>query len=90
PDEVSGERKVATYRLVARRDWPDLAAFNRFFWMSGEHLREALRRYPTLASKEIRHATGPGGTASTCRALGIEPQIFLSHEDWLKSLARND
>ena len=94
--EENGGRKVATYRLEAKTEWPDFSTFNVFFWPSGEHAREALKRFPDLAvssgsrSSSISHACGAGATRLTCRHLGLPVKCYLSHKDWLKSLGIDD
>lgn len=84
---TEGAQQVfATYRLRPKSDeaWAELANKQHFFWASGSLFTEALRRFPALC--EARHSCGPGHTRLTIRsALGRDPEIFLSHQEWLDS-----
>lgn len=76
---------LATYRLVARDGDVDLAGRKHFFWKSGSSFEHALSRNPWL--KEMNHYCGPGNTQRILRWCGVEPKVFLDHEQWLKEMA---
>jgi hydroxymethylbilane synthase len=83
----TGMEKLATYRLIARSDPPDLSRYTHFFWTSGSRFLEAVERQPALLDRW--HACGPGNTWKIVRdRLGGEDRldIWLSHADWMKEL----
>ena len=77
---------LATYRLVPRNDKLDLAGRTHFFWKSGSSFEYALSRNPEL--KEMTHYCGPGNTQRVLRQHGIEPIVFLDHDQWLKEMSQ--
>jgi hydroxymethylbilane synthase len=63
---------------------PALSGKKYFFWNSGSSFEYALAHRPSL--KERKHFCGPGNTARILKRNGIEPHIFLDHEQWLKEM----
>ena len=81
-----GEMPVlATYRLVPRNGLLDLKGRKHFFWKSGSTFEYALSQNPWL--KDMKHYCGPGNTFRILRQHGIEPVVFLDHEQWLKEMS---
>ncbi len=81
---AAGMRSLATYRLVARRDAPDLKGKTHFFWTSGTAFDRALELEPGI--RKAYHACGPGLTlAHLRRRLGPDARIdvVLGREAWL-------
>lgn len=81
---------LATYRLVPDPAAPagglvDLADREYFFWMSGSSFQEALAVAPWLREKV--HFCGPGNTREALVAAGIEPHVFLDHQQWLAEMS---
>jgi hydroxymethylbilane synthase len=76
---------LATYRLVPRNGKLNLEGRKHFFWKSGSSFRYALSQNPWL--KEKRHYCGPGNTQRILREQGIEPIVFMNHEQWLKEMS---
>jgi hydroxymethylbilane synthase len=73
-----------TYDLLPGES-PDLAGKKDFYWGSGSAFVAALHRYPEI--RGARHASGPGRTHETLRAvLGKDAkiEIELSYAAWLK------
>ena len=77
---------LATYRLVPRDGELDLAGRKHFFWKSGSSFAYALTQNPWL--KEMSHYCGPGNTQRILRQQGIEPKVFLDHEQWLEEMTQ--
>jgi hydroxymethylbilane synthase len=77
---------LATYRLVPRNDRLDLAGRRHFFWKSGSSFAYALSQNPWL--KEMNHYCGPGNTQRILREHGVEPTVFLDHEQWLEEMTQ--
>jgi len=75
---------LATYRLVPRDGRLDLAGRKHFFWKSGSSFEYALSQNPWL--KKLQHYCGPGNTQRILRKHGIEPMVFLDHEQWLEEM----
>jgi hydroxymethylbilane synthase len=81
----NGMRSLATYRLVPKTDAPSLEGKQYFFWSSGSAFERALSLNPWL--KSMTHFCGPGNTQKALERNGVEPHIFLSHEQWLKEMS---
>jgi hydroxymethylbilane synthase len=77
---------LATYRLVPRDGGLDLAGRNHFFWKSGSSFEYALSQNSWL--KEMSHYCGPGNTQRILRKHGVEPKVFLDHEQWLEEMSQ--
>jgi len=77
---------LATYRLVPRDGRLDLAGRKHFFWKSGSSFEYALSQNPWL--QEMSHYCGPGNTQRTLLKHGIEPMVFLDHEQWLEEMTQ--
>lgn len=75
---------LATYRLTPRAEVPDLSGRRCFFWSSGSSFMHALARYPEL--REQMHCCGPGNTQRVLQQAGVEPHIFLDHQQWLAEM----
>ena len=75
---------LATYRLMPRDGRLDIAGREHFFWKSGSSFEYALSQNPWL--KEMQHYCGPGNTQRILRKHGIEPKVFLDHEQWLEEM----
>jgi hydroxymethylbilane synthase len=75
---------LATYRLVPKGGRIDLSGKKHFFWKSGSSFEYALSQNPWL--KEMNHYCGPGNTQGILRKHGIEPMVFLDHEQWLEEM----
>jgi hydroxymethylbilane synthase len=84
----NGVRTVATYRLTAKEEAPNVDGKQYFFWSSGSAFERALNLNPWL--KSMTHFCGPGNTQKALERNGIEPHIFLSHEQWLEEMAVRD
>jgi hydroxymethylbilane synthase len=78
---------LATYQLVPRNGAVDLKGRRHFFWKSGSSFEYALAQNPWL--RDMKHYCGPGNTQLTLRKHGIEPIVFLDHEQWLKEILQN-
>lgn len=79
-------RTLATYRLVEAAPFelePD--RYDYFFWTSGSNFRFALARAPWLREKV--HFCGPGNTWRALVEAGIEPHVFLDHQQWLAEMS---
>ena len=78
---------LGTYRLVPRREQPDLRGKSHLYWMSGSSFERAVRLYPEL--KNAHHACGPGKTYDLLQEI-LGPAgsvtIFLSYEAWLEHI----
>jgi hydroxymethylbilane synthase len=77
---------LATYRLVPRDGELDLAGRKHFFWKSGSSFAYALSQNPWLP--EMSHYCGPGNTQRILRKHGVEPTVFLDHEQWLEEMSQ--
>ena len=82
----NGARALATYRLVPKADAPNIEGKKYFFWSSGSAFERALSLNWWL--KSMTHFCGPGNTQKTLERNGVEPHIFLSHEQWLREMVR--
>jgi hydroxymethylbilane synthase len=83
----SGLSELATYRLAPKANVPVLSGKKDFFWMSASAFVAALALYPEI--RGARHASGPGRTHDTLRAvLGRDAkiEIELSYSAWLKRM----
>jgi hydroxymethylbilane synthase len=83
----NGVRALATYRLIPKADAPNVDGKQYFFWSSGSAFERALSLNPWLRS--MTHFCGPGNTQKTLERNGVEPHIFLSHEQWLQEMCQN-
>jgi hydroxymethylbilane synthase len=81
----NGMRVLGTYRLVSKADVPNLEGKQYFFWSSGSAFERALSLNPWL--KSTMHFCGPGNTQKALERNGIEPHVFLSHEQWLREMS---
>ncbi len=80
-----GNEAVATYRLVGKDNAPNLDGKKYFFWTSGSSFERALSLNPWL--KTMTHFCGPGNTQKALQKNGVEPHIFLDHEQWLEEIS---
>ncbi|HKP38864.1 MAG TPA: hypothetical protein VJT71_18545 [Pyrinomonadaceae bacterium] len=80
----NGMTSVATYRLVEKTGNPDLHGKRYFFWTSGSSFERALELNPAI--KPLTHFCGPGNTHRTLLRNGVEPHVFLDHDEWLKEM----
>ena len=78
---------LATYRLEPCDGGLDLAGRKHFFWKSGSSFEYALSQNPWLP--EMSHYCGPGNTRRILRKHGVEPTVFLDHEQWLEEMCQN-
>jgi hydroxymethylbilane synthase len=78
---------VATYRLAPRNGALDLSGKKHFFWQSGSSFEYALSQHPWL--KQMKHYCGPGNTQQILRQHGVEPTVFLNHEQWLAEMGQS-
>ena len=76
---------LATYRLVPKGESIDLRGKKYFFWTSGSAFAYALSQNPWL--NQMVHFCGPGNTQKILQRHGIEPHIFLNHDQWLKEMS---
>lgn len=81
----NGMQALPTYRLIPKDVGPNLESKQYFFWTSGSSFERALRLHPWM--KSITHFCGPGNTQRTLQRHGIEPHVFLDHEQWLKEMS---
>jgi hydroxymethylbilane synthase len=81
----NGIQKLATYRLIPKETNPILKGKQYFFWTSGSSFERALSLNPWL--KSMTHFCGPGHTQITLQRYGIEPHVFLDHEQWLREVS---
>jgi hydroxymethylbilane synthase len=81
----NGTRGLATYRLVPKVDAPNIDGKKYFFWSSGSAFERAAALNPWI--KVMTHFCGPGNTQKTLERRGIEPHVFLSHEQWLQEMS---
>jgi len=85
PDDRAGMPSLATYDLFPGVHAPNLTGKKDFFWTSGSAFVAALARHPEI--RGARHASGPGRTAETLRAvLGKDAkiEIELGYSAWLR------
>ena len=82
----NGMRMLPTYRLVAKDSAPNLDGKQYFFWSSGSSFERALQRHPWI--KSMTHFCGPGNTQKALQKHGIEPHVFLDHDQWLKEMSQ--
>jgi hydroxymethylbilane synthase len=75
---------LPTYRLLPKDSGPDLEGKQYFFWTSGSGFERALRLNPWI--KPMTHFCGPGNTQRTLQRHGIEPHVFLDHDQWLREM----
>lgn len=78
---------LATYRIVPKREADGLRAKKYFFWTSGSAFEYALSQSPWL--KEMTHFCGPGNTQRILERHGIEPHVFLDHQQWLDEMRQD-
>jgi len=78
---------LATYRLIPKDESPNLDGKQCFFWTSGSAFERAVGLNSRL--KSMTHFCGPGNTQKTLERNGVEPHIFLSHEQWLREMCQN-
>ena len=78
-------RVLPTYRLIPKDVGPNIDGRQYFFWMSGSSFERALSMNPWLQS--MTHFCGPGNTQRTLQRHGIEPHVFLDHEQWLREMS---
>ncbi len=83
----NGVYALATYRLIPKVDAPDIEGKQYFFWTSGSAFEQALSRNQWL--KSMTNFCGPGNTQKTLQKHGIEPHIFLGHEQWLREMSES-
>jgi hydroxymethylbilane synthase len=76
---------VGTYRLVPKNEAVDLSGKKYFFWKSGSTFEYALSKNPWL--RNMTHFCGPGNTQRILERHGVEPHIFLDHDQWLKEMS---
>jgi hydroxymethylbilane synthase len=76
---------AATYRLLPKNEDFDPDGKRYFFWKSGSTFEFAFQRNPQL--KQMTHFCGPGNTQRILQKHGIEPHIFLDHEQWLNEMS---
>ncbi|MDX6306099.1 MAG: hydroxymethylbilane synthase [Blastocatellia bacterium] len=76
---------LATYRLVPKDGQRDLKGKSYFFWKSGSSFEHALSLNPWIRS--MNHFCGPGNTVRILERNGIQPHVFLDHEQWLREMS---
>ena len=76
---------LATYRLVAKSESPDLEGRKYFFWKSGSSFERALSLNPWI--KSMTHFCGPGNTQRILERHGVQPFVFLDHAQWLEGMS---
>jgi hydroxymethylbilane synthase len=76
---------LSTYRLAPKKESVDLRGKKYFFWKSGSSFEFALSENPWL--KEMTHFCGPGNTQRILERNGIEPHVFLDHQQWLAEMS---
>jgi hydroxymethylbilane synthase len=78
---------LATYRLKARSEVPDLKGKTHFYWMSGSSFKRALSLYPEL--RNAWHFSGPGNTLSIIKselADSRKIRVALNYAEWMKEV----
>jgi hydroxymethylbilane synthase len=81
----NGMQALPTYRLIPKDGGPNIEGKHYFFWTSGSSFERALQLHPWM--KSMMHFCGPGNTQRTLQRHGIEPHIFLDHDQWLKEMS---
>lgn len=81
----NGMRALGTYKLIGKDDAPALAGKQYFFWTSSSSFGRALSLNPWL--KTMTHFSGPGNTPRALQKQGVEPHIFLDHDQWLEEMS---
>jgi hydroxymethylbilane synthase len=82
----NGIRALGTYRLVPQTNAPNLDGKQYFFWSSGSAFERAQSLNPWI--KSMTHFCGPGNTQKRLERNGVEAHVFLSHEQWLREMAK--
>ncbi|HEY8203394.1 MAG TPA: hypothetical protein VIF81_01585 [Pyrinomonadaceae bacterium] len=83
----NGMQTLPTYRLIAKENGPSLDGKQYLFWTSGSSFERAQQLHPWL--KSMMHFCGPGNTQMTLELNGVQPHIFLDHEEWLTEMCQN-
>ncbi|HEX6186626.1 MAG TPA: hydroxymethylbilane synthase [Pyrinomonadaceae bacterium] len=81
----NGMQALTTYRLIPKDGGPNIEGKHYFFWTSGSGFERALQLHPWM--KSMTHFCGPGNTQLGIQKHGIEPHVFLDHEQWLKEMS---
>lgn len=76
---------LPTYRLIPKDVVPSIEGKHYFFWTSGSSFERALQLHPWI--KSMTHFCGPGNTQKALEKHGIEPHVFLDHEQWLREMS---
>jgi hypothetical protein len=71
--------------LIAKEENPSLEGRQYFFWTSGSSFARAQNLHPWLDS--MTHFCGPGNTHKALEGHGIQPHVFLDHEQWMKEMS---
>jgi hydroxymethylbilane synthase len=82
---LPASRMLPTYRLIPKESSPTLEGKQYFFWTSGSSFEQALQLHPWM--KSLTHFCGPGNTQRALQRHGIEPHVFLDHEQWLREMS---
>ncbi|HEY5838385.1 MAG TPA: hypothetical protein VIT19_05060, partial [Pyrinomonadaceae bacterium] len=82
----NGMQTLPTYRLVPKDASPNIEGKHYFFWTSGSSFERALSLNPWI--KSMTHFCGPGNTQKALQQHGIEPHVFLDHEQWLREMCQ--
>lgn len=82
----NGLRMLPTYRLIPKDVGPNLEGKQYFFWTSGSGFERALQLDPWI--KSMTHFCGPGNTERTLQRHGVEPHVFLDHDQWLREVSQ--
>ena len=81
----NGMPALPTYRLISKDSGPNIEGKRYFFWTSGSSFERALQLHPWM--KSMTHFCGPGNTQQTLQRHGIDPHVFLDHEQWLREMS---
>lgn len=75
-----------TYDLATYQELPSLDGKTHFYWASFSSFRRAFEKHPEI--RAAQHACGPGHTYKQLTEFlnRQDVQVFLSHQDWLKSV----
>lgn len=76
---------LGTYRLAPKEEYPDLSGKKYFFWKSGSSFERALAINPWI--KSLTHFCGPGNTQQILEKCGVQPHVFLNHQQWLEEMS---
>lgn len=76
---------LPTYRLIPNDGGSSIEGKHYFFWTSGSSFERALSLNPWM--KSMTHFCGPGNTQLALQRHGIEPHVFLDHEQWLREMS---